>query len=307
MMKVAILFGLLALASASRVENEFVSFVSTYNKKYDTTQEFFERFNIFAAKFAEIEKHNAGNYSYTMGINEFSDLTWEEFSAVYLGFIGGESTAPNWEAPASNRIRANAVDWRTKGAVTPVKNQGSCGSCWDFAGTGVIETYSFLKNGGKLINLSEQHVLDCSKGGSCAGGLMDKAIDWGCQNGITDTASYPYVARQGSCKQATVKSEKCKGAKKLNSEKEQEQALDVNTVSIGVYIGAQFQSYKSGIFNGPCGSGGHAMVLVGFEDGANGGWIVKNSWGASWGEQGYSRWARGKDLCKFSSYSHIPN
>jgi C1A family cysteine protease len=296
---------LLALATANLVEEQFVSFVNTYNKKYDTTEQFFHRFNIFKAKVKEIEAHNAGNHTYTLGINEFSDLTWEEFSATYLGFAGGKSDAPSWEAPVSNKIPNDDVDWRKKGAVTPVKNQGSCGSCWDFAGTGTIETFTFLKQG-TLINLSEQHTLDCSKGGSCAGGLMDKAIDWGCQNGICGTAEYPYTARQGSCKSTcAIKSTKCSGAKKLNSEKDQEAALDVNTVSIGVYIGAQFQSYKSGIFNGPCGSGGHAMILVGYE--GQSAWIVKNSWGASWGEQGYSRWARGKDLCKFSSYSHIPN
>jgi C1A family cysteine protease len=301
-MKAVVIALCLALATASVVENEFVGFVNTYGKKYDTTSEFFHRFNIFKAKFAEIEAHNAGNSSYTMGINEFSDLTWEEFSATYLGFApSSESTAPAWTAPRSNRITAD-VDWRSKGAVTPVKNQGSCGSCWDFAGVGTIETFTFLAQG-KLINLSEQQVLDCSKGGSCGGGLMDKAIDWGCQQGICETSGYPYTARQGTCKQCTAVSAKCAGAKKLNSEADQAAALDVNTVSIGVYIGANFQSYKSGVFAGPCGTGGHAMVLVGYTADA---WIVKNSWGLSWGEQGYSRWARGKDLCKFSGYSHIP-
>jgi len=305
MMKGLILLAVLATAMAlprAEYESEFVAFVKTYNKKYDT-ENFFHRFNIFKTKLDEIAAHNAGNHTWQMGVNEFSDQTWEEFSQHMLGFVASEvDNSPEWDAPVSNGIPPNDVDWRQKGGVTPVKNQGSCGSCWDFAGTGTIETWHFVK-AGSLINLSEQQVLDCSKGGSCAGGMPEQALDWGCKNGLCLTSDYPYTARQGTCKQCAAKSTKCSGAKKLASEAAQAQALETNTVSIGVYIGSNFQSYKSGIFNGPCGSGGHAMVLVGFTSDA---WIVKNSWGGSWGDQGYSRWARGKNLCQFSGHTHVP-
>jgi C1A family cysteine protease len=302
-MKAVLFLAILAttVLAAPRYEDEFLSFVETYNKKYDAT-EIFHRFSIFKAKVDEVAAWNAGNHTWRMGINEFSDLTWEEFSTSLLGFVDdGSDSSPEYVAPWSNRV-PNDVDWRQKGGVTPVKNQGQCGSCWDFAGTGTIETFNFVKTG-QLINLSEQQVLDCSKGGSCGGGMPEQAMDWGCRQGLCLTSEYPYTARQGTCKQCAAKSAKCGGSKKLASEAAQAQALEANTVSIGVYIGANFQSYKSGIFNGPCGSGGHAMVLVGFTSDA---WIVKNSWGASWGAQGYSNWARGKNLCQFSGHSHVP-
>jgi len=304
-MKSLLLLVVLATAMAlPRVdyEGQFVAFVETYNKKYDT-EAFFPRFNIFKAKLDEIAAHNRANHTWQMGINEFSDMTWEEFSQHMLGFIAPDvDLSPEYDVPASNRIPPNDVDWRQKGGVTPVKNQGQCGSCWDFAGVGTIETFHFVK-AGALINLSEQQVLDCSKGGSCGGGMPESAIDYGCKTGLCLTTEYPYTARQGTCKQCAVKSTKCGGAKKLASEAAQAQALDTNTVSIGVYIGSNFQSYKSGIFNGPCGSGGHAMVLVGYTADA---WIIKNSWGGSWGDAGYSRWARGKNLCQFSGHTHVP-
>jgi len=304
-MKAVLLLALFATALALRrheYENEFVSFVELYNKQYNAN-EIFYRFNVFKAKLDEVNAWNAANNTWQMGINEWSDLTWEEFQQTMLGWTPVEvDNTPEYEAPWSNRVPPNDVDWRTKGGVTPIKNQGQCGSCWDFAGTGVIETFNFVKSG-TLLNLSEQQVLDCSKGGSCGGGMPEQAIDWGCKSGLCLTADYPYTARQGSCKQCAAKSVKCGGAKKLASEAAQAQALEQNTVSIGVYIGSAFQSYKSGIFNGPCGSGGHAMVLVGFTSDA---WIVKNSWGTSWGAQGYSNWARGKNLCQFSGHTHVP-
>jgi len=305
-MKALLLLAVLATSAfalpRAAYEAEFAAFAEKYDKKYETGT-IFHRFNIFKAKLDEITAHNAGNHTYVMGVNEFSDMSWEEFSQTLLGFVDdGSDTSPEYDAPVSNRVPSNDIDWRQKQGVTPVKNQGQCGSCWDFAGTGTIETWHFVK-AGELLNLSEQQVLDCSKGGSCGGGMPEQALDWGCQKGLCLTSEYPYTARQGTCKQCAAKSTKCTGSKKLSSEAAQATALEANTVSIGVYIGANFQSYKSGIFSGPCGSGGHAMVLVGFTSDA---WIVKNSWGASWGDQGYSRWARGKDLCKFSGHSHVP-
>jgi len=300
-MKAILLLALVAVATAT-VENEFVDFVSRFDKKYDGAEEFFKRFNIFKAKVEEIEVHNAGNHTWLMGVNEFSDLTWEEFSSTMLGFVAPVvDNSPEFIAPASNSI-PNDVDWRSKGGVTPIKNQGSCGSCWDFAGVGTIETFDFVKTGSLKV-LSEQQVLDCSKGGSCGGGMPESAIDWGCKTGLCASSGYPYTARQGSCRQCQAVAGKCGGAKKVSSEAAQAQALAQNTVSIGVYIGSNFQSYKSGVFSGPCGSGGHAMVVTGNTDST---WTVKNSWGPSWGEQGYSRWARGKNVCQFSGHSHVP-
>jgi len=306
-MKAVLIVAVLAVTASAltrqNYEDQFTSFVSQYNKKYDGVTEFFNRFNIFKAKVDEINLHNAGNFSYTLGINEFSDLTWEEFQSTYLGLkIPDVDNTPVFE---SDVVPSNDKDWRTLNAVTGVKNQGSCGSCWVFGGVGTIETWSWTQSKGTLNDLSDQQVLDCSKGGSCGGGYPDKTIIWACANPLCKTSDYQYTARQGTCKTScTPVSSKCSGAKKLTTEDGQAQALEGNPFSIGVYIGSAFQSYKSGVFSGPCGSGGHAMTVVAYDAQT---WSVKNSWGNSWGEKGYSRWARGKNLCQFTGYSHVPN
>jgi C1A family cysteine protease len=289
-----------ALTRESEYQQQFTDFLQTYEKKYDGTEEFFYRFAVFKEKLDEINAHNAGNHTFTLGVNEFSDMPWAEFQATMMGFT--KPAVDNSEEWASNAIPSNDIDWRTKGGVTGIKNQGSCGSCWAFAGVGSLETWNFVK-GGSLVALSEQQVLDCSKGGSCQGGMPENSITWGCK-GLCNQASYTYTARQGTCKTCSAVSAKCSSAKKLSSETAQAQALDTNAISIGVYIGSAFQSYKSGVFSGPCGSGGHAMVVVAYDSAS---WTVKNSWGSSWGEQGYSRWARGKNVCQFSGHSHVPS
>jgi C1A family cysteine protease len=308
-MKAILLLSLLAVSYAALSEQEyqaqFTSFMTRFEKKYESTSELFKRYAIFKAKVDEINAHNSNNaFTFELGVNEHSDLTWEEFSAIYLGFEPSmPDYSPVWVAP--NDTRPMDIDWRTKGGVTDIKNQGSCGSCWAFAGTGTLETWSFQKTG-TLVDLADQMILDCSGTGSCNGGMPEAGIQYGCKTALCATKDYKYTARKGTCnpQKCTGVSSTCGGAKKLASEDAIGTALTQNTISLGVYIGAAFQSYKSGVFNGPCGSGGHAMVLVANDAQT---WSIKNSWGKSWGEQGYSRWARGKNLCQFSGHAHIPN
>jgi len=202
----------------------------------------------------------------------------------------------------------NDVDWRTKGAVTPVKNQGQCGSCWAFSATGAIEGFNFQK-GGKLVSLSEQQLVDCCHAGGsqgCNGGEESDAIDWVRDNGgQCDSASYPYTARDGTCKKTCAKVAQVNGCKRFTGEAELITNIDSQTVTVAVDAGARgWQTYKSGVFDITCGKNlNHAILAVGY--GSNY-YIVKNSWGASWGESGYVRIVRGKNMCGVALEPSVP-
>jgi len=191
---------------------------------------------------------------------------------------------------------SNDVDWRTKGAVTPVKNQGQCGSCWAFSATGAIEGWMVAKAGKQLISLSEQAIVDCAKsaGQGCNGGWPNKAIDYASQSGLPSESAYAYTGRDGSCKSFTPVV-KPGGSSSGQGEATLGGQLAAQPVSVCVDASGGFQSYHSGVFNGPCGTQiNHAILAVGSTAQY---WIVKNSWGTSWGSSGYIYMAKGKNLC----------
>jgi len=189
-----------------------VSFVTTFSKQYPS-DEFFARYAIFKANFNKIAAHNAayaaGKHTYTMAVNEYADMTFEEFHAKMTGFVPRQNSyarSQNTEGP-HNDVEAPlaTLDWRTKGAVTPVKNQQQCGSCWAFSTTGSTEGAHAIKTG-KLVSLSEQQLVDCSSAegnNGCNGGLMDQGFEFIIKNkGITTESGYPYTARDGSCRKS---------------------------------------------------------------------------------------------------------
>jgi len=200
----AVIFG--AVAASALVEDasqqEFFSFVKTYNKQYPT-EEVFTRYNTFKANLELINAHNNGSSGWKMGVNQFTDLSSAEFKN-YLGLKPRDNSfLRSKNVVVLPTVPANDVDWVAAGAVTPVKDQAQCGSCWAFSTTGSVEGAVQIATG-KLTSVSEQQLVDCAGSAGnqgCNGGLMDDAFNWIISHrGIGSEASYPYTARDGQCK-----------------------------------------------------------------------------------------------------------
>lgn len=267
--------------------------------------EFAKRLGNYIANDLYIMEHNVENAwtGVTLGHNEFSHLSFDEFKHRMTGLVMPKGY---YEQRLASRIDGlwsdvqvpESVDWEELGGVTPVKNQGMCGSCWAFSTTGSVEGAVFVSSG-KLISLSEQELVDCDHNGDmgCSGGLMDHAFAWIEDNGgICAEGDYEYKAKAQVCRSCNT-TVKVTGFQDVNAQDEHALKVAVAQQPVSVAIEADqkaFQFYKSGVFNLTCGSRlDHGVLAVGYgSDNGQKFWKVKNSWGATWGENGYIRLAR---------------
>ena len=304
----------------SLIFQQFQKFIKKYQKKYESINEFLARYEVFRRNVMATFKEE--NSLYQTGITKFSDLTKQEFAKIYLNLNYDAMAMANFDptiVKVSNAAPA-AYDWRDYGRVSPVKDQGSCGSCWAFSTVANLEGL-YYANKGVMKTFSEQMLVDCDTSDSgCNGGLMEYAFTWLKKNGgiMTDT-DYPYKGVKSTCR-----SDKSKyvdmtitGYKKLGSSWSTWSAVDEDEVKeflyetgpLAIALNADpLQTYSSGILDvtsTKCPTSGinHAFTLVGYGTENNVAyWIVKNSWGTSWGEKGYFRIRRGNGTCGINCY-----
>ncbi|KAL8124954.1 cysteine proteinase COT44-like [Apium graveolens] len=301
--------------SEKEVKDIFDWWLKKHGKTYNTNGLELEkerRFEIFKDNLKFIDEHNSGNHSYRVGLNKFADLSNDEYRSIYLGtrtdakrrFVKYQTGAISNRYAVRNgedRMLPESVDWRNRGAVTPIKDQGSCGSCWAFSTVAAVEGINKIVTG-ELISLSEQELVDCDKSYNlgCNGGLMDYAFEFIISNGGMDTEDdYPYRGVDLKCDPARKNSKvvSIDGYEDVpaNDEKALKMAVAHQPVSVAIEAGGRgLQLYSSGIFSGMCGTAlDHGVVVVGYgrEDGKDY-WLVRNSWGTSWGENGYFKMER---------------
>ncbi|XP_027345625.1 zingipain-2-like [Abrus precatorius] len=277
----------------------FETWLKRHGRNYLDKEEWKVRFGIYQANVKFIEFENSQKNSYNLTDNKFADLTNEEFKSTYLGFKPRLLSHTGFKYHEHGDL-PESKDWRKEGAVTGIKDQGECGSCWAFSAVAAVEGINKIKLG-KLVSLSEQELVDCDVDNGnqgCEGGLMEKAFTFIKENGgLTTAKDYPYKGVDGTCNREKTKHHvvNISGYENVpaNNESMLKAAAANQPVSVGIDAGSYtFQLYSEGVFSGVCGKQlNHGVTIVGYGSEENGDkyWIVKNSWGADWGEFGYIR------------------
>ncbi|CAF1297507.1 unnamed protein product [Adineta steineri] len=309
----------------NQLDDSWSLFKRVFEKEYSSNEEEINRRHIWEENLAMIQKHNLesdiGMHKYTLEMNQFGDMTNEEFRKQMNGFkMNLKSETEQMDrhtflAP-SNIVLPSSVDWRTKGYVTPVKDQGQCGSCWAFSTTGTLEGQHFAKTS-ELVSLSEQNLVDCSVNLGCHGGIMEIAYLYIKSNGGVDTEStYPYEAKRHKCNFDP----KNVGATdtgfvqiKMGNETDLQAAIaTIGPISVAIDASrSSFQFYSTGVYDEPhCLPYllDHGVLAVGYDTFNNQDYyIVKNSWGTNWGKQGYIWMSRNKqNQCGIATSASYP-
>jgi len=318
----------IAVATPATVDRDldkiWETYKVTYSKKYEATEERIRRV-IFEENVAKIRRHNLeqdlGLHTFTLGINKMADMTNLEYREKVLGLrkLRDPPKCPStFRAPLNVADYPKSVDWRTKGYVTQVKDQGGCGSCWAFSATAAMEGQWFRKSG-TLVSLSEQQLVDCSQqygNEGCGGGWMDWAFEYIKDYEQESEDDYPYAGVDQDCayKKDKVKA-KSMGCSDIASKNETDLERAVATIGpVSVAIDASqdsFQLYKSGIYvEDQCSQDmlDHGVTAVGYDENSKGKfWIVKNSWGTGWGMKGYILMAKDHmNMCGISTAASYP-
>jgi KDEL-tailed cysteine endopeptidase len=285
----------------------FYVFTQKYGKVYDNPDEHHLRYNIFAENMEKISEWNEGDHNFTLAINEYADMTQQEFSNHFLTLHQLDSNRLKNIVHRNTFSLPDTVDWREKGVVNKIKDQGQCGSCYAFSAVQAIESAWAIKNG-KLFSLAEQEIVDCDKVDSgCNGGLMDNVFNWVIQNGgLVQTDDYVYHASENTCKVDKTKSVvqiKSLVDVPAGNSTQLEAAVAEQPVSVAINANSyQFQFYHKGVFDWTgCPNKDsdldHGVGIVGYGNlnGTNY-WIVRNSWSENWGDSGYILMARGEGV-----------
>lgn len=316
----AIVFMLGLLANGQQDDQEWLEFKKQFLKQERSLKKEDEpkRYRIWKSNNNFVKQHNQlyeqGKVSFRVGVDEFSIYSDEEFSKMRKGLMEQNESSGIFENKTLPvpRFAPSSIDWRKRGYVTPVKDQGSCGSCWAFAAIGAIEG-QLLRKGIKLTSLSSQQLLDCVvKSYGCYGGWVEEALLYSMRSGNMDDSVYPYIGYKSSCKyKSNSKVVQPRVAYRFSGESSlRSMVAAYGPMVVLMYTNTQsFRNYRGGIYYEPLcnyyrGRFDHAMLVVGY--GSENGipfWIVKNTWGTRYGENGYIRVRMGLGNCGIGTYN----